>query len=91
MNCYHIGNVLGEDSHQQLGASGIFHETHVKRQLPKYYEGLKSPKYYERSSVGLNVVGGGKIQEHQNKIIKKNINTKIYKIEFYQLPRYHKI
>ena len=58
MNYYHIGNVWGEDSYQQLGASGIFHETHVKRQLPKYYERLKSPKYYERSSVGLNVVGG---------------------------------
>ena len=58
MNCYHIGNVLGEDSHQQLGALGIFHETHDKRQLPKHYERLKSPKYFERSSVGLNVVGG---------------------------------
>ena len=45
-------NVGGEDSHQQLGALGIFQETHDKRQLPKYYERLKSPEYYERSSVG---------------------------------------
>ena len=51
-------NVWGEDSHQQLGALGIFHETHDKRHLPKHYERLKSPKYYERSRVGLNVVGG---------------------------------
>ena len=62
MNYYDIGKgtVLGFNIWGRIltNSLGIFHETHDKRQLPKHYERLKSPKYYERSRVGLNVVGG---------------------------------